>query len=275
MIRFGHHRRYSPERAGNRSPTPNGPSSPPSPSAPPRRRPRRGARPPRGRRGRRRASRSASAAPPPPRPRPARAPGRHLLDRRPHPARPRAAALARAPGALRQARHRVAPVPPLGAPGLWTKLLEALADDHRPGIAVLRRLESWICRAYRRAWRLLGVEGMALARRLGFLSALARPLLAAARPRFVRTGLPQAPHRHAPRPRGRLARPPEGVPRLLPPPARASPPAAAPSRAAWRPHERPRARPSRPEPCHPRPQRALRPRPARSAVGARHPHGRA
>jgi transposase len=59
--------------------------------------------------------------------------------------------------------------------GLWTKLLQALADDHRPGIAVLRRLESWICRAYRRAWRILGVPGMALARRLGFLSALRGP----------------------------------------------------------------------------------------------------
>ena len=59
--------------------------------------------------------------------------------------------------------------------GLWTKLLEALADDHRPGLAVLRRLESWICRAFRRAWRLLGVPGMALARRLGFLSALRGP----------------------------------------------------------------------------------------------------
>jgi transposase len=59
--------------------------------------------------------------------------------------------------------------------GLWTKLLEALADDERPGIAILRRLESWICRAYRRAWRLLGVPGMALARRLGSLSALRGP----------------------------------------------------------------------------------------------------
>jgi transposase len=59
--------------------------------------------------------------------------------------------------------------------GLWTKLLQALADDHRPGIAVLRRLESWICRSFRRAWRLLGVPGMALARRLGFLSALRGP----------------------------------------------------------------------------------------------------
>ena len=59
--------------------------------------------------------------------------------------------------------------------GLWTRLLEALAADHTPGIAVLRRLESWICRSYRRAWRLLGVPGMALARRLGFLSALRGP----------------------------------------------------------------------------------------------------
>jgi transposase len=59
--------------------------------------------------------------------------------------------------------------------GLWTRLLEALADDRRPGLAILRRLESSICRAYRRAWRLLGVPGMALARRLGFLSALRGP----------------------------------------------------------------------------------------------------
>ena len=59
--------------------------------------------------------------------------------------------------------------------GLWTRLLEALADPDRPGIAVLRRLESWICRTYRRAWRLLGVQGVVLARRLGFLSALRAP----------------------------------------------------------------------------------------------------
>jgi hypothetical protein len=36
-------------------------------------------------------------------------------------------------------------------------------------------LESWICRSYRRAWPLLGVPGTALARRLGFLSALRGP----------------------------------------------------------------------------------------------------
>ena len=59
--------------------------------------------------------------------------------------------------------------------GLWSRLLRALADPDRPGIAVLRRLESWICRTHRRARRLLGVPGVALARRLGFLSALRGP----------------------------------------------------------------------------------------------------
>ena len=59
--------------------------------------------------------------------------------------------------------------------GLWSRLLRALADPEYPGIAVLRRLESWICRSYRRAWRVLGVPGVALARRLGFLSALRGP----------------------------------------------------------------------------------------------------
>ena len=177
MIRFGHHRRYSPERsweplsdtewavlapfvfraaeAGMQSAA-------------------RGRN--RGRPARRRATLPRPPPRRPPRPRPARPPRRHLLARRPHrcpAARPR-------PGP---------PCPPrFGKPdtasrqfrrwarqGLWTRLLEALADDHRPGIAVLRRLESWICRAYRRAWRLLGVQGMALARRLGFLSALRGP----------------------------------------------------------------------------------------------------
>ena len=50
-----------------------------------------------------------------------------------------------------------------------------MADPEYPGIAVLRRLESWICRTFRSAWRLLGVPGVALARRLGFLSALRAP----------------------------------------------------------------------------------------------------
>ncbi len=59
--------------------------------------------------------------------------------------------------------------------GLWSRLLRALADPDHPGIQILRRLESWICRTYRRAWRLLGVAGVALARRIGFLSALRAP----------------------------------------------------------------------------------------------------
>ncbi len=37
------------------------------------------------------------------------------------------------------------------AAGLWARLLVALADPHRPGGAVLRRSESWICRSFRRA----------------------------------------------------------------------------------------------------------------------------
>ncbi len=61
--------------------------------------------------------------------------------------------------------------------GLWSRLLRALADPEYPGIAVLRRLESWICRTYRRAWRILGVPGVSLARRLGFLSALRAPTM--------------------------------------------------------------------------------------------------
>ena len=59
--------------------------------------------------------------------------------------------------------------------GLWTRLLQALADPDHPGIDILRRLESWICRTYRRAWRILGVQGVVLARRLGFFSALRAP----------------------------------------------------------------------------------------------------
>ena len=57
----------------------------------------------------------------------------------------------------------------------WARLLQALADAEFPGGAVPRRFESWICRAFRRAWRVLGFPGMALARRLGFLSALRGP----------------------------------------------------------------------------------------------------
>jgi transposase len=61
------------------------------------------------------------------------------------------------------------------AAGLWTRLLEAFADSDHPGGAAHRRPESWIRRAHRRAWRTPGVPGAALARRLGFLSALRGP----------------------------------------------------------------------------------------------------
>ena len=90
---------------------------------------------------------------------------------------------------------------------------------HYPGIAILRRLESWICRAYRRAWRLLGVQGMGLARRLGFLSALRGPSWLLPDPDLSELVLPQAPRRHAPRPRARVAGPAQGLSALLPAPA--------------------------------------------------------
>ena len=61
--------------------------------------------------------------------------------------------------------------------GLCSKLLRALADPDHPGIAILRRLESWICRSDRRAGRVLGIPGVAPARRIGFLSALHAPTM--------------------------------------------------------------------------------------------------
>ena len=57
--------------------------------------------------------------------------------------------------------------------GVWETLLRALARPRVP--AVLRRLEYWICRAFRRAWRILGLRGVVLARSLGFHSALRAP----------------------------------------------------------------------------------------------------
>ena len=54
--------------------------------------------------------------------------------------------------------------------GLWSRLLQALAaPDCPPG---LRALEYWLCRAARRAMRLLRMAGLDLAQRLGLLSAL-------------------------------------------------------------------------------------------------------
>jgi len=57
--------------------------------------------------------------------------------------------------------------------GLWTRLLRAVVHPGAP--AALRALEHWICRAFRRALRLLGLLGLVLARRLGLLSALPAP----------------------------------------------------------------------------------------------------
>jgi len=57
--------------------------------------------------------------------------------------------------------------------GLWQRLLEALAEaslEHP-----LSALAHWICRACRRATRILGLKIIILARRLGFLSALKGP----------------------------------------------------------------------------------------------------
>lgn len=57
--------------------------------------------------------------------------------------------------------------------GLWETLLRALAAPGCP--APLQALEHWICRACRRAVRLRGIGLIALARRLGLLSALRAP----------------------------------------------------------------------------------------------------
>ncbi len=57
--------------------------------------------------------------------------------------------------------------------GVWSRLLTAVADPAAP--PALRRLEHWICRAYRRALRILKIAGIVLARRLGLHSALNAP----------------------------------------------------------------------------------------------------
>ncbi|MCB4824960.1 transposase [Roseicella aerolata] len=54
--------------------------------------------------------------------------------------------------------------------GLWLRLLEALADADCP--AALRAIEYWLCRAARRAMRLLQMAGLVLARRLQLWTAL-------------------------------------------------------------------------------------------------------
>ncbi len=57
--------------------------------------------------------------------------------------------------------------------GLWERLLRALARPDAP--PALLALEHWVCAACRRAARLRGLRLVALARRLGFLSALRAP----------------------------------------------------------------------------------------------------
>lgn len=58
--------------------------------------------------------------------------------------------------------------------GLWSRLLEEVADPSAP--PVLRRLAYFACCAFRRAWRLIGLEAaVALARRLKLVTALPAP----------------------------------------------------------------------------------------------------
>ncbi len=52
--------------------------------------------------------------------------------------------------------------------GLWKKMLAFVAKA-RPG---LQAIQYWVCRAFRRAWRIQGLGGLDLARRLGLDSAL-------------------------------------------------------------------------------------------------------
>ena len=57
--------------------------------------------------------------------------------------------------------------------GVWSRLLAEVASPRcHP---VLRRLEHWLCRAFRRAIRILKMPGIRLARRLGLESALPGP----------------------------------------------------------------------------------------------------
>ena len=57
--------------------------------------------------------------------------------------------------------------------GLWQRLLRALAEV--PPAHPLRRIEAWICRACRRAHRILGLGFIVLIRRIGLRSALPGP----------------------------------------------------------------------------------------------------
>jgi hypothetical protein len=176
-------RRYSPTAPGRRSPTTSGRSSRPScfrrgGAGRPVRDPRAGAW-----------TRSSGWRPTPPPPAGPSRPGARLP-----------AGFGKPDTAARQFRRRA-------QAGLWTRLLEALADPDRPGTAILRRLESWICRSYRRAWRLAPARRARRRARPppGLLLRHARALRLPARPPFVRT-------RQKPPPRG-PAMPPRTRPR--------------------------------------------------------------
>ena len=55
--------------------------------------------------------------------------------------------------------------------GLWKMMLRFVAKER----AGLEAIQYWVCRAFRRAWRLQGLAGLSLARRLGLDSALRGP----------------------------------------------------------------------------------------------------
>ncbi len=73
--------------------------------------------------------------------------------------------------------------------GIWSRLLRAVAAQRAP--AALRRVEHWICRAFRRALRILGLAGIALARRLGMASAVNGPFWMLPDPDLSETLLPR------------------------------------------------------------------------------------
>ncbi len=72
--------------------------------------------------------------------------------------------------------------------GVWSQLLKHAAMPGAPPI--LRRLEHWLCRAFRRALRILKMPGIALARRLGMDSALPAPSAMLPNPDLSETLLP-------------------------------------------------------------------------------------
>ena len=80
----------------------------------------------------------------------------------------------------------------LAQAGLWERLLRALARPDAP--PAIRALEHWICCACRRATRLRGLRIIALARRLGFLSALKAPSWVLPNPDLAELVFPSSAH---------------------------------------------------------------------------------